>query len=482
MPRAVNGLLILQLLLGTVTAVPSAIAKYGDEPTAYDRLHDAIKRGDLDETAWLAEQFPAAVNECPDQSSYRNPDPTPTALARAVSTDDQTMVRMLLKHGADVNPERGTPPLYRVESAGTAKILIEAGARVSSRDKAGDLGYSGDTPLHCARNVDIAKVLLAAGAELNCRNREGETPLSKAIQRGPDDLVEYLLQQGGRVAPDDVAALNSACRQGDLKTVQKVLDQGVKIGNGEELETDTLQAACRSGNPKVVELLLKLGANPLSHGRYVSSPAKQAASMGRDPNAEYHDYPAILKLLKDAGAKLDVIDEDGYTLLHSAAYAGNPETTKYLIACGLDVNARNVRGQTPLHLAAIADGGAFGLGEGSKDHAAVAELLLTSGADPWSEAKIKRQERVRSKDGENFETVTVTETFTPAQYAGRRSKWSDLRGEIDASECESPPMGLQLSFIQGATKESNAQRAKNVENANRARAAVGEVLERFGAK
>jgi ankyrin repeat protein len=482
MPRAIHGLSILLLLLGTVTAVTSAIAMYGDEQTAYEQLHDAIKRGDLEETAWLAERFPAAVNECPDQGFTLHHNPTPTALARAVSKDDQTMVRMLLKHGADVNPERDTPPLYQVESAGTATILIEAGARVSGRDKAGDLGHSGDTPLHCARNVEIAKVLLAAGAELNCRNREGETPLSKAIQGGPDDLVEYLFQQSGKVAASDVAALNSACRQGDLKLVQRILDQGVKIGNGEDHHADTLQSACRSGNPQVVELLLQSDANPVAHSRFVLSPVMETARMGRDPHAENHDYPAILKLLKDAGAKLDIRDEVGDTLLHLAARVGNPETTKYLISCNLDVNSRNNKGQTPLHLAAMADGGSFGLREGSKDHAAVAELLLTSGADPWSETKIKREQIVLGKDGENFETVVVTETFTPARYAARRSKWSNLRGEIDATECESPPMGLQLSFIQGATKESNAQRAQDVENGNLARAAVGAVLERFGAK
>ncbi len=482
MSRAVDRLSILLLLWGSFAVVPSAGAKYRDEPTAYDRLHNAIERGDLEETAWLAERFPDAINECPDQRNYMHRDPTPTALALAVSKDDQIMVRLLLKHGAEVNPERDVMPLYQAESAGTAKILIEAGARVSGRDKAGNLGHTGDTPLHCARNVDIAKVLLAAGAELNCRNMEGETPLSKAIQGGPAELVEYLLQQGGEVAASDVVALNSACRHGDLELVQTILKQGVKIGNGEDYHADTLQAACRSGNPKVVELLLKLGANPTAGNQFVSSPVIQTAQMGFDPDAEYHNYPAILKLLKDAGAKLDIRDEVGDTLLHLAANVGNPETVKYLISCGLDVNARNNNGQTPLHLAAMADGGCYGLREGSKDHAAVAEALLNGGADPWSEAKIQREELVLGKDSENFETVVVTETFTPARYAARRTKWSNFRGEIDATECESPPMGLQLSFNQGETRESNTQRAKDVENANRAREAVGEVLERFGAK
>ena len=232
MLRIIAGLWILSL--SALTAGSYAFAAYDKEPTAYDRLHDAIKRGDLEEAEWLAQRFPAVVNESPDQSRFMRPDPTPSALARAVNADDQTMVRLLLKNGAEVNPERDAAPLHLVKSAGIAQILIDAGASLSGRDKS-DNGFStGNTPLHCAQNVDIAKTLLAAGAELNCRNSEGQTPLSTAIHGGPNDLVEYLFQKGGQVAPGDVAALTSACRQGELDIARKLLDQGVKIDSGDE--------------------------------------------------------------------------------------------------------------------------------------------------------------------------------------------------------------------------------------------------------
>jgi ankyrin repeat protein len=55
--------------------------------------------------------------------------------------------------------------------------------------------------------------------------------------------------------------------------------------------------------------------------------------------------------------------------LEQATLEGHPETIKGLIAQGKDINARNIRGQTPLHLAAM---------KGNSD---VLQLLLENGAE-----------------------------------------------------------------------------------------------------
>ena len=99
------------LCICTLAAGTHAFAAHDAEPSAYDRLHDAIKRGDLAEVEWLAQRFPEAVNECPDQSrSMRHNPELTTALAKAIHTDDQTMVRLLVKYGAEVNPKREAVP------------------------------------------------------------------------------------------------------------------------------------------------------------------------------------------------------------------------------------------------------------------------------------------------------------------------------------------------------------------------------------
>ncbi len=63
-------------------------------------------------------------------------------------------------------------------------------------------------------------------------------------------------------------------------------------------------------------------------------------------------------------------DEDGNTLLHYAACSDHPEAVKFFIAKGLDLEARGLKGATPLCIAARDSG-----------NVQVAEALLEAGAD-----------------------------------------------------------------------------------------------------
>ncbi len=62
-------------------------------------------------------------------------------------------------------------------------------------------------------------------------------------------------------------------------------------------------------------------------------------------------------------------DEDGWTPLHWAAYKGHAAIAQVLITAGAEVNSKNNNGETPLHVAAY------------HGHAAVAEALITAGAE-----------------------------------------------------------------------------------------------------
>ncbi len=116
--------------------------------------------------------------------------------------------------------------------------------------------------------------------------------------------------------------------------------------------------------------------------------------------AVYHHQPAILSLLRELGAVLDIHEaaalgdtsriqalladdpeaasaysQDGWTPLHLAALYGRAEAAKLLLANNADVHTltegiRFVNASTPLH-AAVAAG-----------HAEVTALLLQAGADP----------------------------------------------------------------------------------------------------
>jgi len=52
-------------------------------------------------------------------------------------------------------------------------------------------------------------------------------------------------------------------------------------------------------------------------------------------------------------ANLNIIDANGWTALHHAAYTGDLESVKIIISKGALVNAYSNQGRTPLHFAAM---------------------------------------------------------------------------------------------------------------------------------
>ena len=66
-------------------------------------------------------------------------------------------------------------------------------------------------------------------------------------------------------------------------------------------------------------------------------------------------YEECVKLLVDHGACLEVLmGPMKMTALHLAAQEGNVESLQTLVSGGANVNAKNARGQSALHLAALA--------------------------------------------------------------------------------------------------------------------------------
>jgi ankyrin repeat protein len=62
----------------------------------------------------------------------------------------------------------GSTPLHYCQSAQAAKLLIEAGASVNTKN------HEGKTPFHCASDEAIAQVLIAAGADTETADNSGE--------------------------------------------------------------------------------------------------------------------------------------------------------------------------------------------------------------------------------------------------------------------------------------------------------------------
>lgn len=101
-------------------------------------------------------------------------------------------------------------------------------------------------------------------------------------------------------------------------------------------------------------------------------------SAGRTPLhwAAMMNHSAFLKMLLDAGAKVNARDVAGHTALMSGCACGAASAARILLQYGADENAQDHLGLTPLHAAA------------ASGYLDVAEVLLLAGADHTHRASV----------------------------------------------------------------------------------------------
>ncbi|TDI24476.1 MAG: hypothetical protein E2P06_07045 [Acidobacteria bacterium] len=301
-----------------------------------------------------------------------------TPLMSAARAGNAEAVSLLLAHSADVNATgaRGqTALMWAVaqQHADVARTLIAHGANVHARsdvwhqleNTAGNTNASGDfemahggsTPLLFAArqgDIEIARVLLTAGADVNDTAAAGTSVLVQAVHSGHGALAAYLLDAGAdpNAADAGYTALHAAVLRADLETVRTLLAHGAEPN-----------ALVLHGTPG-----RRFSADYSLRSQYIGANAFWLA-------AKFADDVDIMRALADAGADPRVTPEDGTTAVKAAvglptgienrrARTGIPprdpglderlslEAARLAVELGVDVNAANHRGDTPLHDAA----------------------------------------------------------------------------------------------------------------------------------
>ena len=226
---------------------------------------------------------------------------------------------------------------------------------------------------------DIVDLLLAHGADINARDdRYFFNALIHAIDLAdfmPDyaalGMVEFLLERG---AEKDVWA---CAWLGDGAGVKARLDENPALVNEIGPGPSTLLSFCR--DVKSIQFYLDYGADPLvayertgKYGR--TTPLRDIAYRGNYDCARHllahlgwevdifwasimGDLARVQELLDADGGHAQAATEAEHVLgaglspLHLAAQGGHIDVLEALLATGADVNAIDLRGYTPLHLA-----------------------------------------------------------------------------------------------------------------------------------
>jgi ankyrin repeat protein len=354
-------------------------------------LVDAAMHGDLKAARALVRQT-ADINAA-------QPDGM-TALHWAAQRGDLEMTNLLLNAGADFSATNrtGAKPLYLAAVNGDAAVialLLDAG-----EDANAVLTAEGETVLMLTSytgNPAAVKLLLDRGADANTQQFRGQTALMWAAAEGHAEVVKLLLERGAdaslsstastkpeRRPPGGMTALLFAARQGKLEAARALLDGGADVNQAGADTTSPLLIAVVNGHYELATMLLERGANPNiadANGRtplYAAVDLRNVQwSQAPAPELPQATHLAMITQLLDARADTALAisgkvghrgsfdmrwsDLKGGTAFSRAAWNGDVEIMRLLLARGADPKAVTEKGETALLLLA---GAGWPLGQG----------------------------------------------------------------------------------------------------------------------
>ena len=304
------------------------------------------------------------------------------------------MAKALIKNGADVHQKNkeGRTPIFYAWNVDAFKLLLENGADIKAVDN------HHNTLLHAALNPEVLSFLHGQGLDVNAKNDDGQTPILFAESA---DTLKWYIDHGADVKVIDKhgnSLLHSKTFNPEMRGMMLNYNLDINAKNDEGQtplffidlnDTDLLSAYINAGadinardkhGNTIVhyqfapqdswELLVQSGFNintknhrkePAWFARYKQECLEFSDNRERMSADNEED---ILGAYLDLGADVKVQDKHGDTLLHRTLKCGKKDNKdidcydeslqfsesriRKLIKAGIDVNARNEDGYTPI--------------------------------------------------------------------------------------------------------------------------------------
>lgn len=302
----------------------------------------------------------------------------------------RAMLDALLDAGADINARSqwwaggfglldfAAPDLaaYAIERGAT--VTVHAAARLGMFDCLRDLiaadpqlvharGGDGQLPLHFASTIEIAAYLLDHGADINARDIDHVSTAAQYMVKSRPEIARYLISRGSdtdilmAAALGDLALIDQLLAADPDRIRTRVSDEYFPLigsANGGTIyqwelgwHVSAVQVAKSFGHDAAFTHLLErcpadekllnacwLHDEPMVQSLLASQPDLAAAlpPAGRRnlAHAARNNDTAAVKLMLTAGLPIDAFSQHHATALHWAAFHGNAELVRLLLARG----------------------------------------------------------------------------------------------------------------------------------------------------
>jgi len=292
----------------------------------------AARNGDI-EMAKILMGAGVKVNETGSDGTH--------ALPLAIKYAHPELALFLLDQGADANGQLGGVRALHVAAGAVDLWLSDWERKQEGRGRygAGALGRQfGRGGLPQATRVQLIKALVAHGADVNARTTSSGMFMSYIGYPTKGAFEPFSCGTGDVLGatPLWVVANTSNSSVGNFGTTATTADNTSEIirtllAAGADLRLTTVDGT--------TPLMVAAG---LGRATYIPGLQRGARSVGAEE---------AVKVLVEAGADVNAVNEADYTALHGAAYRGLDEVIEYLVAHGANLNAREYKGRTPYRLA-----------------------------------------------------------------------------------------------------------------------------------
>ena len=289
-----------------------------------------------------------------------------------------------------------------------------------------------------ANTLELYQYLESLKLKPNVTGKNGENVLH-AIVRKPkqNEVISYFLSKGVDVNQADedgnTVLMNAAASARDTAVLGMILAKAKNINGVNEKGMSALTMAVRSNSPEVISYLINKGSavkvldkngNNLAYYAVESyrSPGGQGGPGGQMPaggprpggaapagaatggqnfnGPKPEDFDTKISILKKEGLDVAAAQENGNKLYHFAVAKNDLSLLKRMNSLGLDVNAANKDGLTPLHKAAMI----------AKDDS-IMKYLLSIGAKKDSVTNFKETAFDLATENETLSQNNISVTF-----------------------------------------------------------------------